>query len=67
MTKSGDCEEGLIMLSSLPVLWLTMTEYGYLDNPTIEMVALTLTLTVALTVALTLAPTRFINPYLIST
>ena len=32
----GDWEERLLLMRILPVLWLTMTEYGYLANPTIE-------------------------------
>ena len=36
MTKSGDREEGLLLMSILPLLWLIMTEYGYLANTTIE-------------------------------
>ena len=33
--KSGDWEESLLLMSILPVLLFTMTEYGYLANPTI--------------------------------
>ena len=36
VTKSGDWEERLLLLSILPVLWLTISEYGYMANPTIK-------------------------------
>ena len=36
VTKSGDWEERLLLMSILLVLWLTTTEYDYLANPTIE-------------------------------
>ena len=36
VTKLGDWEESLIVLSILPVLWLSMPECAYLANPMIE-------------------------------
>ena len=41
VTESGPCmvtksEVGLLGMIILPVLWLTMTHYGYLADPAID-------------------------------
>ena len=61
MAKSGDWEK-LLLMSILLVLWLTMTEYGYLADPTIENgvrsqeVVFPLTLTLIITLTLVRTP-----------